>query len=346
MDSILGLQQQELADWLKAKEQPGYRTNQILQWIYNQAVESFPDMANLPGELRKILAEKFILRQAKVVRVQDCPDGAVKLLLQWPDEALTETVLIPQSKGYTICVSSQVGCAVKCVFCASGLTGLERSLQAEEIVEQVMQGQKILAGKGRISNVVIMGMGEPFANYDQCIKAVGIINAAWGLNIGARHITISTIGIPDKIRKLAHEPLQVTLAVSLHAGDDDLRGRLIPLAKEFKLVQLFDAIDYYYQQTHREVTLEYIMLHGVNCSADDAVKLTRWCQRSRCNVNLINYNVVADTGYRPARAEEVQSFMNRLRQNSVNVHLRKSYGSEIDAACGQLRNRKIKKTQE
>jgi len=184
-----------------------------------------------------------------------------------------------------------------------------------------------------------MGMGEPLANYENTLKAVRIINADWGLGVGARHITISTIGLPKQIKKLAHESLQVTLAVSLHAGDDQLRCRLIPWANTTSLAEIFSAIDYYFEKTHREVTLEYVLLKGVNCSSADADKLIQWVKRSRCNVNLINYNPVAETGYQPALPETARAFMERLRRRGVNVHLRQSRGADIDAACGQLRRR-------
>jgi 23S rRNA (adenine2503-C2)-methyltransferase len=182
-----------------------------------------------------------------------------------------------------------------------------------------------------------MGMGEPLANYDNTLKAVRIINADWALGIGARHITISTIGLPKQIRRLAREELQITLALSLHAGDDELRRKLIPWAKKFSLEEIFAAIDYYYQQTHREVTLEYVLLEDVNCSITDADKLAQWARRSRCNVNLINFNPVTQTGFQPASDTTIREFRQRLQDRGVNVHLRQSRGANIDAACGQLR---------
>jgi len=294
-------------------------------------------MSNVPGDLREQLAKSFTLRSSEVVKRQVSADGAVKLLLRWPDGALTETVLMSAGKRRTVCISSQVGCAVGCAFCASGREGLERSLAAGEMVEQVMRVREELVEGERISHVVVMGMGEPLANYEETLKAVRLLNAAWGMGIGARHITISTIGLTEEIRRLAHEPLQITLAVSLHAGDDDLRRTLIPWAKRTTLKDIFDAIDYYYNYTHREVTLEYVLLEGMNSSTAEADRLARWAKKSRCNVNVINYNAVRETGFRPAGKETVRAFMERLAARGVNAHLRRSLGAEIEAACGQLR---------
>ena len=299
-------------------------------------------MTTLPAGLRADLAEHFSLRRAEVLQTQGSFDTAAKTLLRWPDDALTETVLICVQDRNTVCVSTQVGCPVGCAFCASGLDGLQRNLTAGEIVEQVLWMRDRLAADQRISNVVFMGMGEPLANYDNTIKAARIINADWGGHIAARRITISTIGLPDEIRKLAREPLQITLAVSLHATDDRLRRTIVPWARTIKLEQIFGAIDYYYQQTHREVTLEYVLLDGINCRLEHADTLAGLAKRTRCNVNLINYNSVAGTGFHPASRSAVEAFMQRLLGRGVNCHLRRSAGVQIDAACGQLRRRHAK----
>jgi len=337
----MAVDRRQLRQWLTDNSQPAYRAEQVLQWVYSHRVSSFDEMSNLPKDLREVLARCWHLRQSSLQSTVNCDDGTVKLLLQWPDQALTETVLISSSRRQTVCISSQVGCPVGCDFCASGKGGLQRSLDAGEMTEQVMRAQELLPADQRISNVVVMGMGEPLANYDSTLKAVKTINASWSLNIGARHITVSTIGIPEGIRKLAREPIQLTLAVSLHAGDDWLRAQLVPWAEKYSLADIFDAIDYYYQQTHREVTLEYTLLAGCNCSPADADKLTRWARRSRCNVNLIKYNPIENSDYQPPSDQAVNVFMRRLQDNGVNVHLRRSRGRNIDAACGQLRLKKM-----
>lgn len=341
MESILGYSPEELAAWVKSHSYPAYRVKQIQEWVYRHPVDTWERAGNLPRGLREDLSRDFHLRQGVLQEVIECDDQTKKLLLRWQDGALTETVYIPETERRTVCISTQVGCPVRCAFCASGLTGLERSLEAGEIVEQLFRVQEQMEPGQRISHVVIMGMGEPLANYENTLRAIRILNAEWGLGIGARHITVSTVGLPSAIRKLAQEPIQITLAVSLHAATDALREQLIPWAAKFKLKELFAAIDYYYQQTHREVTLEYILLAGVNSSLRDADELARRAKGCRCNVNLINYNKVAQTGFQPAAPEVVQAFMQRLADQGVNVHLRKSRGRSIDAACGQLRRRKM-----
>ncbi len=320
-------------------QQPAYRAEQVMDWIYQHRARDWDAMSNLSKPLRTMLGDHYVLRSGQVEQLQRAGDDTIKFLLRFPDGAACETVLIPDEPRQTVCVSSQVGCPVQCAFCASGQGGLQRSLTGGEIVEQVLWAADELQAGGRISNVVIMGMGEPMLNYDAVMQAVRTLNADWGLNIGARHITISTVGVPEGIRRLAQEPLQVTLAVSLHAADDDLRGRLIPLARRYKLDELFAAINDYYQQTHREVTLEYVLLAGVNDGPAHADRLARRAQSSRCNVNLINYNEVAATGFHAAAADTVSRFARRLGERGVNVHVRRSRGADIDAACGQLRQR-------
>ena len=327
----------QFQDWLDSKGLPGYRAEQIIRWVYQHRADGWAAMSNLPRELCDQLADAFELYQADLHKVSLSEDGTRKLLLRWPDQSLTETVLICVGRRRTVCISSQVGCAVGCTFCASGMEGLERSLTAGQIIEQALWVQKQLSPKERISNIVMMGMGEPLANYRHVLDAITTFNATWGLNIGARHITISTIGLPEKIRKLAHEPLQFTLAVSLHAGDEKLRQQLIPWAKNISIKELFDAIDYFYRQTHREVTLEYVLLDGVNTSRADADQLAYWSRQTRCNVNLINYNEVAELPYHRASSQIARMFQQWLKAAGVNVHLRPSRGREIDAACGQLR---------
>ncbi|MBN1765865.1 MAG: 23S rRNA (adenine(2503)-C(2))-methyltransferase RlmN [Sedimentisphaerales bacterium] len=341
MKHIIGIDPEELAEWLAQKSCPSYRTDQILAWIYKQNCTDYTSMTNLPADLKDRLSREFTLRAGRLDKLSQSPDGTIKLLLRWPDDALTETVLIFSKTRRTVCISTQVGCPVQCAFCASGLDGLQRSLESGEIVEQVLHAQDQLDKDERITNVVIMGMGEPLANYDNTLKAVKIINADWALGIGARHITISTIGLPDQIRRLAHESLQITLAVSLHAANDELRANLIPWAGKIKLKNIFSAIDYYYQQTHREVTLEYVLLDGVNCLPAHADQLAHWVHKTRCNVNLINYNPVTETPFQPASPETIQSFMARLTTRGVNTHLRRSHGPDINAACGQLRKQHL-----
>ncbi len=338
MKLITDYNMDELVEQLAEMKQPKFRAGQILKWVYESRVSSFEQMNNLSKELRTLLASEYLVRGGEVIDTLTCKDGTKKFLVKWPDEVMTEAVLMEYHDRNTVCISTQSGCPVKCAFCASGVNGLKRSLSAGEIVEQVIIASEALGEGKRLSNVVIMGMGEPFANYEATVKAVRTINADWGLNIGSRHITVSTIGLPDKIIEFAGDCPQVTLAVSLHAPTDKLRSELIPWASKYKLMDLLRAIDEYYELTHREVTIEYVMLEGVNSLPKHAEQLAMLLRPYRCNVNLINYNEVSETGYKPAHDNAVNNFIDILRTRGINVHLRQSRGTDINAACGQLRN--------
>ena len=331
----------ELAAWCQQRNIPSYRAEQVLQWIYQKNVFEFGAMSNLPADLKVLLNDEFLILSGQQARQSTSDDDTLKILTRWSDENLTETVMIPEKTRRTVCVSSQVGCPVGCTFCASGMEGLTRSLKPGEMVEQVLRIQALLGPDHRVGNIVMMGMGEPLANYQHVLTAVRTFNASWAFGIGARQITISTVGLPDRIRKLAHEELQFTLAVSLHAGNESVRQQIIPWAQRTSTEELFSAIDYFYDQTHREVTLEYILLDGVNTSDQDADKLAYWARQSRCNVNLINYNEVAELPFKRLSADGARAFKNRLRRRGINAHLRPSRGRDIDAACGQLRRRHL-----
>jgi 23S rRNA (adenine2503-C2)-methyltransferase len=327
-----------LARWLNEKwGAPPFRARQILEWIYEKGAESFERMSNLPKDLRTVLAGELPLYASEVVRRQESNDGTIKILLRWPDGATSESVLIPESERRTACISTQVGCPVQCAFCASGLHGLQRQLTAGQIVEQAMQVRRLCEPRSRLSNVVFMGLGEPLANYAATLHAVSSINAEWGMGIGARKITVSTVGLPGPMRRLADEKLQITLALSLHAPTDELRKQIIPWAERVSIDSLVDAANYYFQQTGREITLEYILLGGFNDGEVQAQELVKVARRMRSNVNLIAYNPVAGLAFdRPSR-DAVERFESHLRRAGVNTHLRRSRGLDIDAACGQLR---------
>ncbi len=330
-----------LSRWCAACNVPKYRAAQILQWVFTRGVGSFEKMTNLPLTLRKQLAAEAVIYESHVQASMRADDGTTKLLLIWPDGASSECVLISEGDRRTACVSTQVGCAVGCVFCASGLHGLRRNLSAGQIVEQAMRLQQLCQEDRKLTNVVFMGIGEPLANYQATTAAVRTINADWGMGIGGRKITISTIGLPRQIRRLADERLQVTLAISLHAPTDALRRRLVPWAERVPLADLIEAANYYFERTGREVTIEYVLLKGVNDRVTHAHQLAEVARKMRCNVNLIRYNPVAGLGYERPSAEAARAFFNRLRQRGVNAHVRKSRGSKIDAACGQLRRRGV-----
>ncbi|MFW6060135.1 MAG: 23S rRNA (adenine(2503)-C(2))-methyltransferase RlmN [Phycisphaeraceae bacterium] len=335
---------------------PAYRARQVLEWVYHHGIADPQRMTNLPKRERAALTERMTFLRGATVGHQRATDGTQKLLMEWAaphgheqrlkvlgDGALqTECVMIPSesSEGRarkTACISSQVGCPVGCRFCASGLGGLDANLTSGQIVEQAWQLAQ-LEGVGRITNIVFMGMGEPLANFGAVTGAVRTLMASWGMAISGRRITISTVGLPTPMRRLADLQLPVTLAVSLHAPNDEVRRQLIPWAERVSVQQLIDAGRYYFEHTGREVTLEYILLRHVNDRPEHARELVEVARELRSNINLIRYNEVKGMPFdRPTQAD-VQRFQQILRRGGVNVHIRASRGRDIAAACGQLRH--------
>ncbi|MAB83665.1 MAG: 23S rRNA (adenine(2503)-C(2))-methyltransferase RlmN [Phycisphaerae bacterium] len=338
----------DLMDELRLKP---FVADQLLKWVYGHGVTDLDQMTNLSESTRDRLREAMDFTRGTVVTRQDASDGTRKILVEWdaPASSLpliddpaardrrTETVMIPTDRRRTACVSSQIGCPVGCTFCASGIGGLDRNLTAGQIVEQVHHLQQ-LPDADRITNIVFMGMGEPLANASAVFDAVRILNASWAYGIGARRITISTVGLPAAIRKLEHFDIPVTLALSLHAPNDKLRRQLIPWAEYSTIDELLDACDTWFQKTGREVTLEYILLGGVNDRSDHAEELAHVARSMRANVNLIRYNEVDGLPHRRPDDQSVRSFQRILRNGGVNVHIRASRGRDIAAACGQLRH--------
>ena len=342
---LLGMSRTALGVWIESHGEKRFRTDQILEWIYRRHAENFDAMTNLSKPLRAALTATATLGRAQVARESKADDGTQKWLLEWPDGAAVETVWIPEQGRNTACLSSQVGCPVGCRFCASGLDGVQRNLTAGEIVEQALLVSRGVAASttdregrpARLSNIVMMGMGEPLANYREVVKAIRILNASWGLGLGARKITVSTVGLPKQIRTLADEDLQLNLALSLHAPDNELRRKLIPWSERFTIDELLDACAYYFERTGREITLEYVLLADVNDRPRHARGLARCARRLRANVNLLRYNPVAGLPYQRPTAEAAYAFQRKLREHGVNAHVRTSRGSDVAAACGQLR---------
>jgi len=316
---------------------PHYRAEQVLQWVYRRGVTAFDQMSNLPLRFREALSQTLTVYQSQIVCRRDSTDGTIKLLLRWPDGASSECVMIPEERRRTACVSTQVGCPAGCVFCASGIGGLQRNLTAAEIIEQALRIRDLCAAGTRLSNVVFMGLGEPLANYGATLGAIRAINGSWGMDIGARKITVSTVGLPSKMKELAREQLQITLALSLHAPNDALRREIIPWAQRVDLDELVAACDYYFQRTGREVTLEYILLAGVNDATHHAAELANLSKRMRSNINLIRYNPVEGLPFARPDNAQAQRFLGVLRDQGVSAHLRRSRGLDVTAACGQLR---------
>lgn len=324
---------------------PRFRAQQVRDWVYGKLVAEPEQMTNLSKSDRQTLREHVHFAAAETTAHQRSSDGTQKLLLTWPDGGNAETVMIPDADRRTACVSSQVGCPVGCRFCASGMNGVKGNLTASQIVEQVYQLNRVLQPLGeRVTNLVFMGMGEPMANYANVMQAVRVLHDPKCFNIGARRITISTVGVPPKMRQLAGEALPLNLALSLHAPNEPLRKELIPWAEHFALDDILDAARHYFEQTGREITLEYILLSGVNDRPEHARQLAKLCKTMRANVNLIRYNEVASLPYLRPKADDVVRFQQILRDAGVNAHVRKSRGRDIEAACGQLRRKEQEKS--
>ncbi len=322
--------------------QPSYRADQVLQWIYQRKTETFDEMSNLPSTLRRTLAMQFELNAVRAVRCRNATDDTIKFLFEMRDQSLIETVLIPatpgltsQSDRHTVCVSTQVGCAYGCRFCASGLLGVRRNLTTAEIVDQVVHVRN-LTGQ-TVNNIVVMGMGEPLANYDNLLAALRILNASWGMAIGARKITVSTVGLVPAIRRLADEPMQLRLAISLHGATDEVRSQIMPVNRKYPLHDLLAACEYYVKTRRRILTFEYILLRGVNDTPDQARHLAVMARRLRAKVNLIPYNPVEELPWTRPAPDRCRAFQCILEQENVSSTLRTEKGTDIHAACGQLR---------
>lgn len=321
------------------KQKP-YRAKQLFQWIYQKEAISFSQMSDISLSFRTTLEELYCLNKPSIHLRQDSSDGTIKLLLKMEDGAKVETVLMRYSYGNVACVSSQVGCNMGCSFCASGLLKKTRNLSVDEMVGQILVLNDLLKEEGndkKVTHVVVMGTGEPFDNYENVIDFIRIINDQKALAIGARHITVSTCGIPDKIIRYGKEGLQVNLAISLHAPNNRLRSSLMKINKAYPLEILIPAVKDYIENSGRRVTYEYILLKGINDSLECADELTKLIAPTFAYVNLIPYNEVKENPYKRADNKTVKAFQDRLIKNGVNVTIRKEFGSDIDAACGQLR---------
>lgn len=331
---------EKLEQQMALEGQKKYRATQLFKWIYEKNVSNFDDMSDVSKSFRDVLKEKYCLIKPKIFKKQCSSDGTIKLLLELEDGNKVETVLMRYNYGDVACVTSEVGCNMGCAFCASGLLKKKRGLEVSELVGQVLVLNDLLNEEGngeRITHVVVMGTGEPFDNYDNVLSFIRVLNHPHALAIGARHITVSTCGIPDKIRQYAHEGLQINLAISLHAPNDVIRSKIMPISLKYPLNELMDAVKYYEKEADRRVTFEYILLAGVNDSVKDAKDLAHLIKGTKAYVNLIPYNPIKELKYKRSSNENVHSFMNMLLSCGINVTIRKEFGTDIDAACGQLR---------
>ncbi len=329
----------DLEQFLVEKGYPKYRADQVWHWVYKQKVDSFNEMTNLPPDLITLLSESFDFNSMELVIKNVSADGTMKMLYDLHDQNLIETVLMKHNYGMSVCVTTQVGCNMGCRFCASGILKKHRDLSAGEIVAQIIKTEK--DSGVRISSVVVMGIGEPFDNYKNLVKFLQIINHPKGLAIGARHITVSTSGLVPKIKEYAHLGIQVNLAISLHAPNDNIRSELMPINKRFSVTQVIDAIKYYINVTNRRVTIEYIMIQEVNDSEEIAQELANLLKGMNVYVNLIPYNKVKEAPFERSTLERRERFYEVLKANKITATLRREQGHDINAACGQLRSQHL-----
>ncbi|HZG15659.1 MAG TPA: 23S rRNA (adenine(2503)-C(2))-methyltransferase RlmN [Candidatus Bathyarchaeia archaeon] len=335
----------ELKEWLTSIGEKAFRAQQIFDWLYVKRVASFDEMSNLSKELREKLADTFRIDPMAEITRQESEDGTIKFLFQLIDGHAIETVIMRHNYGNSICVTTQVGCRIGCTFCASTLGGLKRNLEAGEIVSQVLMAQRALdEDNQRASHVVVMGIGEPFENFDNLLAFLRIINDNRGLNIGARHITVSTSGIIPKIYEFAEQGGQVNLAISLHAPTTELRTKLMPINRGFPLEKLMEACRYYVAKTGRRISFEYGLFGGQNDQPEHAEKLAELIGDMLCHVNLIPVNYVPERDYVRTPRNDIFRFKNILEEKGINVTIRREHGSDIAAACGQLRAQYAKET--
>ena len=330
---------EELTAWVVERGWPAYHARQVLRWVFERRAEGFEAMSDVPKGLRRDLEDEWAVFATRPVHHHTAPDGTDKLLLECPDGRRVECVLMAEDDRRTVCVSTQVGCGMGCVFCASGLKGVERNLTRGEIVEQVLRLRNLLPVPEKLTNLVVMGMGESLANLDNLVAALDRICSPEGLGLGQRRVTVSTVGLPEKMLKLAALDRQYHLAVSLHAPTEALRNELVPINEKVGLGAVVEAADAYFRRSGRQVTFEYVLLRGINDRPQDAAALGDLLARRKAHVNLIPYNPVAGLPFERPSRDSVRRFEGAVRAHGVSVSVRKTKGREIDAACGQLRRR-------
>ena len=333
---IKSLSLAELTKEMETIGQPGFKAKQVYEWLHQKLVTSYDEMTNLSKDLRSILGNKYPLTTLyEVDSLRSSNDETVKYLFRLTDNRVIESVLMKYHYGNSVCISSQVGCKMGCKFCASTIGGKERDLLPSEMLDQIYQIQS-LAGE-RVSHVVVMGTGEPFDNYDNLMRFLRILTDPLGLNISARNITVSTCGIPDKIRAFADEEMPITLALSLHAPNDEVRKKLMPVALKYNLNEVIEAFKYYYEKTGRRLTFEYSLVEGVNDDPNHAKELSQLVKGLNCHINLIPVNPIKERNFRQTKNDRILNFKNILEKNRINVTIRREMGADINAACGQLR---------
>ncbi|HHZ06218.1 MAG TPA: 23S rRNA (adenine(2503)-C(2))-methyltransferase RlmN [Clostridiales bacterium] len=336
MKDIKSLTLDELTQAVNDLEMPAYRAEQIYKWLHEKGISSFDEMLNIPKNIRTLLGDIYYISVASIEKkLISCYDGTIKYLFKLYDGEFVESVLMDYHHGYTICISTQVGCKMGCTFCATGKSGFSRSLNASEMLAQIQTAQQ--DNHIRISNIVLMGMGEPLDNYDNVLRFLRLVSATQGLNIGMRHITLSTCGVVPRIYDLMNESLQVTLSISLHAPNDHIRSQTMPINNKYPVDTLLNACRKYVDKTGRRITFEYAMIDGINDSDDCAYELSHKLKGMNCHVNLIPVNDVNGVNYRKSNKQRLIEFSKILDKNGITVTIRRTLGSDIDASCGQLK---------
>ncbi len=338
---IRALSKEELRDFFVENGDKAFRGNQIYEWLWIKSAHTFNEMTNLSLTTRKMLEANFVINHVKVDKMQKSIDGTIKNAIKLHDDLIVESVLIPTKKRTTACVSSQVGCSLDCNFCATARLKRMRNLNADEIYDQVVEinKQSELYHNHKLSNIVFMGMGEPLLNYKNVLNAIDKITNDEGLGMSAKRITLSTVGIPKMIKKMANDEVKFNLAVSLHSAIDEIRSKLMPINDKNNLADLLASLQYWYQKTKRKITFEYVVFKGYNDTQNDINALVAYCKKVPSKVNLITYNNIGDEEFQSADGKIIQQYVKTLEANNIIAKVRKSRGDDIDAACGQLANK-------
>ncbi|WP_294187085.1 23S rRNA (adenine(2503)-C(2))-methyltransferase RlmN [uncultured Clostridium sp.] len=340
MKNLLDYSMEEISAWMKENGESAFRAKQVFSWIYNNVWE-FENMKNLPKALINKLKENFYIGIPEIVaEYNSTTDETKKILFAFQDKNIIESVIMKYNYGNTICISTQVGCRMGCKFCASTLEGIVRNLTAGEILSEVIVAQKVLGE--RISNIVLMGSGEPLDNYENVTKFLDLVNAEYGLNIGQRHITLSTCGIVPKIYDLANKGYSITLAISLHAFNDEKRREIMPIAKKYSIKEILEACDYYFEKTGRRISFEYSLVSGINDGKEDALSLSKLLKGRQCHINLIPVNEIKENTLKRPSKKTIEEFEKIVSNHGLDVTVRKEMGNDINAACGQLRRNFLK----
>ena len=342
---IRSLTRDELRDFFTDHDMKAFRGNQVYEWLWNKGIHDFTDMTNLSKETREFLDQHFVINHIRVDEMQQSSDGTVKNAIKLHDGLVVESVFIPTSTRTTACVSSQVGCSLDCTFCATARLKKMRNLNPDEIYDQVVAiDQQSRAYKNhKLSNIVFMGMGEPLLNYKNVLKSIEMITSKEGLGMSPRRITLSTVGLPKMIKKLADEEVRFKLAVSLHSAIDSVRSKMMPINEKSDLAELLESLQYWYVKTKSLVTFEYVVWKGINDTQTDIDALVAYCKKVPSKVNLIEYNAIEEDGFVQADERIVEKYRQDLERNHITVNIRRSRGKDIDAACGQLANKTTEK---